>query len=317
MRWPCNLILLLLLVVACEKEPPPPTPAFYHWQTELDLPTDLLSRHAAERIYIKAFDVSRTGGRPEPSALLQSTVDTLPVEAVPVIFITNEVFAHPHPDLVQDLVGLLTEVFPFPYNELQIDCDWTATTRSAYFDFLVALGEASGKLVSCTVRLHQYRDRAAQGIPPVDRAVLMAYNTGDLQRWETENSILDPTIVEQYIREQPPYPLPLDLAVAAYDWAVVYRRDQLAYLVNEPELDELGDSLRFTRLAEGRYRVDSSTYYGGLYLYRGDLIRHETVDTATARALGWELWPRVANPGSRHLIYYHLGSRQWDSGAED
>ena len=52
----------------------------------------------------------------------------------------------------------------------------------------------------------------------------MAYNTGDLGSWETENSIVDTTIIEAYVAGQPPYPLPLDLAVAVYDWAAVYRR---------------------------------------------------------------------------------------------
>ena len=71
--------------------------------------------------------------------------------------------------------------------------------------------------------MHQYRDRAAQGIPPVDRATLMAYNTGDLDQWETENSIVDATATRNYLAGQPRYPLPLDIAVAVYDWAAVYR----------------------------------------------------------------------------------------------
>ncbi|THH39495.1 hypothetical protein [Neolewinella litorea] len=312
MRCICSLLLLLAFSCGAENIPPPRY-AFYHWQTDLTLPPNRLADYDVQRLYIKAFDISWTDGQPQPSALLVTGQDSLPREAVPVVFITNEVFAHPAPSLIPDLLTLLEEVFPYPYTELQIDCDWTAGTRDAYFSFLQALRDATGLTISCTVRLHQYRDRKLQGIPPVDRAVLMAYNTGDLERWETDNSIVDPTIIAQYVENQPPYPLPLDLAVAAYDWAVVYRQGRLAYLINEPDLRELADTFRFTPLSRGRYQVDSSTYYGGLYLYRSDMIRHEVADTALARRLGRDLWPRIANPGSRYLIYYRIGSRQWNN----
>ncbi len=211
------------------------------------------------------------------------------------------------------MTDLLAEAFPFPFAELQIDCDWTAGTREAYFDFLTTLrSQWPGKQISCTVRLHQYRDREVQGIPPVDRGVLMAYNTGDLGKWETENSIVDTLAISRYVDGQPPYPLPLDLAVAVYDWAAVYRRDALVYLLNEPDLRELKDSSRFTPLAPLRYRVAGSTYYGGLYLYAGDLIRREIAERDGALYLADVLWPKMAGARSRHLIFYRIGSRQWE-----
>ena len=305
-------LVLVVLLTACREEVPPPTYAFYHWQTELNVPDSLLEVHHADRLYIKAFDVSWENGRAEPAAILQTQDMTVPVEAVPVVFLTNEAFQHPLGSLTEDVTELLTRSFPYPFAELQLDCDWTAGTREAYFHFLKQLRERlPGKAISCTVRLHQYRDRTVQGVPPVDRAVLMAYNTGDLGSWETENSIVDSAAIEAYTAGQPSYPLPLDLAVAVYDWAAVYRRGQLVYLINEPELVGLGDTSRFTQLAPLRYRVAASTYYGGLYLYRGDLLRREVAGRAGAFALAEWLWPRVATTGSRHVIFYRGGSRQW------
>ncbi|MCP9236807.1 hypothetical protein [Lewinella sp. JB7] len=304
--------LFLCVLLGCGREPPPPLYAFYHWETRLAPHPDRLAAYAADRLYVRAFDVSWTDERAEPSALLQ-THDSLSVEVVPVVFITNEVFLRGAPSLVHDLLRLLGQVFPYSFTELQIDCDWTAGSREAYFTFLRDLREAlDGKTVSCTVRLHQYRDRTRQGVPPVDRAVLMAYNTGDLGAWETDNSIVDTTAIRHYTDGQPPYPLPLDLAVAVYDWAAVYRRGELAYLINEPDLTELADTSRFTPLTPLRYRVDRSTYFGGLYLYRDDLIRREIADRAGAIDLATHLWPRIANRGSRHVIFYRVGSRQWD-----
>ncbi|WP_116106194.1 hypothetical protein [Lewinella sp. IMCC34191] len=308
MRWSCSILLLFLL--SCGRDVPEPAYAFYHWETRLDPPSGPMQTMRTDRVYVKVFDVSWTDGRAEPSALLE-TDGTVVADLVPVVFITNDVFTHPSGELAGDVLHLLNQRFPYPYEELQVDCDWTAGTRDAYFAFLDDLRQLTGASISCTVRLHQYRDRDRQGIPPVDRAVLMAYNTGDLGSWETENSIVDPRAIDHYVTGQPAYPLPLDLAVATYDWAAVYRRGELAYLINEPNLVALEDSTYFSRLAPLRYRVDSATYYEGLYLYRGDLLRREVADTSLARQVTEDLWPHMANSGSRYVIYYRIGSRQW------
>ena len=311
MRWCCSLFCLALW--SCSAEVPEPQYAFYHWQTSLDPPPEPIAEMNARRLYVKVFDVSWENGRAEPSALLE-TDGKVVADFVPVVFLTNEVFTHEVSSLARDVLSLVNSRFPYPYEELQIDCDWTGGTREAYFRFLRDLRTLLPPKteISCTVRLHQYRDHAAQGIPPVDRVVLMAYNTGRLGEWETDNSIVDPAAIEHYVSGQPAYPLPLDLAIATYDWAAVYRRGELAYLINEPELGPLADTNRFTALAPLRYRVDSSHYYHGLYLYRGDLLRREIADVASAEKLAAELWPQVAAPESRYLIYYHVGSRQWE-----
>ena len=300
-----------MLVFACSHQVPPPDYAFYHWQTELSVPDSLLEAHHADRLYIKVFDVSWENERAEPAAILRAR-DPVAVEAVPVVFLTNEVFRHPLGRLAEDVIELLTRSFPYAFAELQLDCDWTAGTRAAYFSFLDQLRQRlPGKVISCTVRLHQYRDRSVQGVPPVDRAVLMAYNTGELGSWETENSIVDTSVISSYLDGPPSYPLPLDLAVAAYDWAAVYRYGKLTHLINEPELVSLSDTTRFTQLAPLRYRVRRSTYYAGIFLYAGDLIRREVVTRPMAEHLIHSLWPRVASTGSKHVIVYRINSRQW------
>lgn len=302
--------MLLLCFWSCGTEVPQPEYAFYHWETYLDPPAEPIRSWKAERLYVKVFDVSWTEGRAEPSAELV-TGGAVAVELVPVVFITNEVFEHDPRNLAENILTLLSNLFPHPYTEVQIDCDWTAGTRETYFAFLRELSQLTEATLSCTVRLHQYRDRTRQGIPPVDRAVLMAYNTGDLSQWETENSIVDRQTINGYVRNQPPYPVPLDLAVATYDWAAVYRRGKLVYLINEPALPPLEDSTYFARLTPLRYRVDSATYYENIYLYKDDLLRREVADTALAMRVINDLWPQVATAESRYVIFYRIGSRQW------
>jgi hypothetical protein len=318
-------LLLLLLLFSCNTEPNQLLKTtFYHWQTTLAPDTTaraLLAVYDCDRLYVKAFDVAWTAGQPEPTALIR-LVDTIGFPAlVPVVFITNEVFAEQPSDqlsgLADEVVGLAEELLPQGFEELQLDCDWTARTQVPYFAFLKAVRERLGaeRELTCTVRLHQYRDTKTQGVPPVDRATLMAYNVGDLNRWETENSIIDTNILKTYLVGAPAYPLNLDLAVAVYDWAAVYRRDKLTYLINEPDLAELNDTARFQVLSDDglRYEVVQSTYLNGIYLYEGDLLRREVAPPNLVEAQAALLRRYVgAFPGQR-LMVYRLGSRLWKS----
>lgn len=315
-------LALILYLTACGAAPPgPPRVTFYHWQTELDpslAGRRLLDSFGCDRLYVKAFDLDRRAGETRLSARLRFGDTTGLPELVPVVFLTNAVVAALDeagvPGLAERIVAEVEGIFPAGFAELQLDCDWTAGTRVRYFALLWAVRERLGdRALSCTVRLHQYRDRAAQGIPPADRGVLMAYNTGNLDDPRTENSIYDSTAVKAYLAGQPPYPLDLDLAVAVYDWAAVYRRDRLAYLVNEPDLAQLADTARFTPLdAAGlRYRVRQGTYLYGTYLYADDLIRREVVPPASLDRQA-ELLRRYVRPypGQRVLVF-RLGSRLW------
>ncbi|MBC6994785.1 hypothetical protein QWY85_07040 [Neolewinella lacunae] len=312
--------LPLLLGMACQPAAPEPLQTnFYHWESTLVLDStarQMLEETGSTRLYVKAFDVAWENGRAEPTALLTARDSAGLPPLIPVVFLTNEVLqqlpASEIPRLAQDILRLLDRILAPGYAELQMDCDWTARTQVQYFALLRAVEELRpGLLLTCTVRLHQYRDRSSQGIPPVRRATLMAYNTGDLDDWATENSILDTNILKGYLAGQPAYPLPLDLAVAVYDWAAVYRQDQLVYLLNEPDLTQLADTSRFVRLSPTRYAVKSSTYLGGLYLYRGDLLRYEALSPASLVSQTALLRRYVASfPGQQQLIF-RIGSRQW------
>ncbi|MFK8164971.1 MAG: hypothetical protein AB8H12_21165 [Lewinella sp.] len=315
--------LLLLFLFSCNTEPHhPPITTFYHWQTTLAPDTTariLLAANDCDRLFVKAFDVAWTAGQPEPTALIRLEDTTGLPALVPVVFMTNEVMVEQPPDQLRDLadnlVGLAEELLPQGFGELQLDCDWTARTQVQYFTFLRALRErlGTGRTLTCTVRLHQYRNTKTQGVPPVDRATLMAYNVGDLNLWETQNSIVDTNILKTYLAGTSTYPLDLDLAVAVYDWAAVYRRDNLGYLINEPDLTELKDTSRFRELSEGglRYQVKQSTYLNGIYLYENDLLRREVASPELVAPQAALLRRYVAAFPGQRLMVYRLGSRLW------
>lgn len=315
----------LLAMAACQNEPPPPPqPTFYHWQTQLDpdsLARNLLARTEADRLYVKAYDLIWENGRATPTAILEMGDTTGLPTLVPVIFITQEVLREQPPetlpDLARNMASLVRELLGDDFPEVQLDCDWTARTQVPYFSLLQSFRkEFPGKVLSCTVRLHQYRDRKGQGIPPVDRGVLMAYNVGELADWSTTNSIIDTNLLRGYLRNQPPYPIPLDPAIAVYDWAVVFRNDELAYLINEPKLSDLQDTTRFRALSPDslRYAVTTSSYYEGLYLYRSDVIRREIASPELVDDQLRIINSTMAGPAPERIFYYRLGSRQWGEG---
>jgi len=316
--------LFVVAFCCCGKAKTPiPQTTFYHWQTSLapdSTARALLAENNCDRLYVKAFDVAWTNGRAEPAATLQLTDTTGLPELVPVVFITNEVFVnqpeHLLDSLAGDVLGLVEELLDNDFPELQIDCDWTARTQVPYFAFLKAMKvRLKDRSLTCTLRLHQYRDTQIQGIPPVDRATLMAYNIGDLNRWETENSIVDTNILKTYLAGTPAYPLDLDLAIAVYDWAAVYRQGKLAYLINEPELGELADTARFKSLGVAglRFEVVRSTYLDGIYLYEGDLLRREIAPPDLVGKQIELLERYVPAYAKRRVMIYRLGSRLWQN----
>lgn len=320
--------VVAILLVGCEAAPATsgePTINFYHWTTELDPDTtarQLLDSFQSDRLYVKAFDVDAQAGRLVYSARVKMR-DTIGLPSlVPVIFITNAALRQTSSaqilPLARQLCAEAEQLFGTGFTEWQIDCDWTAGTQVRYFALLRAVQNLRPrKTLSCTVRLHQYRDRKTQGVPPVPRATLMAYNVGDLNAWETPNAIYDPAVVKVYLAGQPPYPVPLDLAVAVFDWAAVYRREQLAYLINEPDRKQLADTSRFLPLGINRYRVIRSTYLEGVYLYAGDKIRCEGVfpEQLGAQAVLQKYY--VKSFAGQQIQVFRLGSRGWRRSRED
>lgn len=157
--------------------------------------------------------------------------------------------------------------------EVQIDCDWTASTKERFFQFLEALKRQDPNLsLSCTLRLHQYRDREQSGIPPVDRAILMCYNTGNIRNVSEDNAILDSRVVSQYLQGKA-YPLPLDAALPLFSWGVWFRGETYQGLLQGWDEAYVQKQDFLTRDSKNRYRVLKDTVVGPDYLREGDLVR--------------------------------------------
>lgn len=133
----------------------------------------------------------------------------------------------------------------------------------------------------------------------------MFYNTGEVDQWPTENSILDLRTAQAYLGPLPKYPLPLDIALPLFRWGIVFRDDDLLHLVNGLDVNALVDTSRFRSLSAQRYEVVRNTYLNGHYLYRGDRIRLESIAEQDLLEAAELLKKNRANaPFS--VVFYHL-----------
>ena len=238
----CTLLLASLLIVmlaGCRREEHTAQPqrSVYCWQTTFapnDSTVAAFIRHQrVTHIYLRYFDVVMANGTPMPNASV-NVVGRVPkgVTVTPVVYITNDcmkAIGQNHTeatDLANKIlrrVGQMTSTLQLgPVSELQIDCDWTISTRRTYFDFLSILRDLAHEQhlqLSTTIRFHQL----TQPVPPADRGVLMAYNTGNVRDINNRYPILDIADVKPYLRYLSTYQLPLSTAYPIFSWRVLFR----------------------------------------------------------------------------------------------
>ncbi|MFN7116651.1 MAG: hypothetical protein ACK4TA_07600, partial [Saprospiraceae bacterium] len=167
-------------------------------------------------------------------------------------------------------------------------------------------------IISATIRLHQYRDFKETGVPPVNRGMLMFYNTGDVENWAEENSILNLEAASYYLPTSDfrlptskTYPIPLDIALPIFSWGVLFRNGSMIRLINNLQATDLTDTARFLKIADNRFEVVKSTYLNGYYLYEGDQIRTESIDQSLLLQAADLLYDKIKNRPLT-IAFYHL-----------
>ena len=249
-----TLAVALLAVFSCGARRKAATVrSVYYWSTTFRLDSmeaDFLKRHDVKRMYVRFFDVVVDGeGRSVPNATLRFD-SSMPrgVDIVPTVFVMPECMNGDRRELARNIVRRVGQMCSTNdvagVGEIQIDCDWTLSTRKAYNDFMgLMLKEchARGLRLSSTIRLHQL----AQTPPPADRGVLMMYNTGDVKSAKCRNPILDMADAAPYMRHLDSYRLPLSVAYPMFSWRLLYRGGKVVGIVHyDGEYPSLaGDSI--------------------------------------------------------------------------
>ncbi len=279
----------LMTCQADRQNPKQLTPAFYYWQTTFRLgPTEqqALTAHNVSTLYVRFFDVDTDPQRqqPVPKAVIRFAAPVpAGVRVIPVVFITNQSLRQTPPAAIRQLAEhILAKIRAIAQEqgiqpaEIQLDCDWTQSTRDRYFALLQVVRKQSRVPVSATIRLHQVKYMTQTGIPPVDHGMLMVYNMSDWKRPDTRNSIYDVDVAERYITALDQYPLPLDVVFPLFRWTVVYRNNRFLVLLNNLEQATLRRQPFLERQADtNRFVAVRDTVALGLAIRKGDLFRAE------------------------------------------
>lgn len=221
--------------------------SIYYWRTTFTLnqaERDFLKKHAINKIYVRFFDVdshwkSGNGIEVVPEGTI-NFIDSIPdgIEIVPTVYITTA--AIENMQLKEDLfaekiykrINAMCRQNDISFREIQLDCDWTKGTRKPFFSLCENMKSCmdSIQLLSSTIRLHQL----IQTPPPVDKGVLMVYNTGNLMEMTTDNSIFSRKDIAPYLYDDrlKNYELPLDIAYPTYGWSVVFHPREEKYFFN-------------------------------------------------------------------------------------
>lgn len=310
-------VFLLFLVVSCNKRENYPY-TFYYWKTHLKLDHEekkTLDQATVPYLYTRFFDVDKVNGKFQPVAVITKDKSfQTDKQIVPTVFITN-----------QTLLGISTEEVRFlaesihllilkkteeyhlkTNNEIQIDCDWTAGTRNDYFKFLKELKKISGKEITCTLRLHQVKDKKQTGIPPVEKVYLMCYSTSSPLENSDKNSILDINILKSYLSKMEDYPIKkIEVALPIYSWGIVTNHLGKHKLINALSKRDLENS-NFKKISDHEIQVLKDGFYFGSYLNKGFKIKAEEISEEQLEEVISFLQKKIPH---FNIIYYQLDSK--------
>ena len=127
--------------------------SFYYWKTGFQLSpkeNETLQQLSVKNLYVKFFDVEWNGEKSAPQPAAKSIFQQAPPDSIvitPVVFITQEPLQKATlqqlESMAVNIANLLSSIAINNKlrlsNEVQIDCDWTAKTKEAYFFLLESL----------------------------------------------------------------------------------------------------------------------------------------------------------------------------------
>ena len=294
--------------------------AVYYWKTRFELKpseTAFLQENDIKRIYLRYFDVDyeRNPVTHEEWIVPIGTVSFISeqpdsMEIVPTVFITVSALVHIRDNklvsdsatkIVQRVLNMSSYNEIGPIREVQLDCDWTESTQDTYFALCLEVKELLKKvnaILSSTIRLHQLRLPA----PPVDRGVLMLYNTGAMRDPAEMNSILNIDDVKLYLKGEPKkYALPLDFAYPTYSWGLWFRDHEFKGTLHQNDYSDLS---QYAANGDSTYTVCKEHIIEGHHLVPGDIIRLETSEINAIKETSSLV--NATFPGNHRSIIYHL-----------
>jgi hypothetical protein len=295
--------------------------SFYYWKTVYKTnPTEqaYLQHFHSRKLYVRIMDVDmdESGAMPVPISPITFPAklpDTVAI--VPVVFIVNNILKNISRPQLDDLAGKISnfvdgkvrQAGKTTFDELQIDCDWTASTRENYFYLLKKLRQVpylKSRRFSATLRLHQIKNQKGSGIPPVDRVMLMCYNMGNLRKYGQQNSILEISELKKYLGDNVrDYPMPVDVGLPLFSWAVAFRNHEYIGIAKRISLSNLQNKNQFIFIGNNIYQAKTDLPDDGLKT--NDEVRWEAVSPNDLHLTAGYLAPLI-KADTLNVIYFHL-----------
>lgn len=311
------VLLIFFFMLSCSKDKIHPY-TFYYWKTTLklnNLEKNALQKANSPFLYTRFFDVDKIDGKFQPIAVaVKDTTFTTDKTIVPVVFITNRVFLsiaeEEIPFLAQQVHRLIQkktgEFGVKESKEIQIDCDWTAGTKADYFHFLKELKAVSGKDITSTLRLHQVKDLKKMGVPPVSKVYLMCYSTSSPLENDNKNSILDVSILKNYLSTLQAYPIKnIEVALPLFSWGIITNHLGKHKLVNALSVSDL-ELPGLKKISETEAIVEKNGFYFGFFFNKGFKIKIEEISQKQLKEVAHFLDRKLSD---YTIVYYQLNAK--------
>jgi hypothetical protein len=304
------------LTAACRHQNKPLS--FYYWKTQFTLNSyekNVLNEHTVKSLYVRYFDVDLKpdAQHPVPVSPIQLDSSIRPYNVIPVIFIRNRTFERlptaEVPELARNVLALVNQISQsqgIHPNQIQFDCDWTERTRDRFFQFIKEYRANANPIISATIRLHQVKYKEITGVPPVDYGVLMYYNMGAING-DNNNSIYERSIADKYNSYIQSYPLPLDVALPVFSWALTIRDGKVVELLNKINFTQFENDSNFIKAGSDRYQVKHACFKSGYYFKENDQIKQEHVPAGDLQDITNQI-NKYTNHKIGKLIFYDLDS---------
>jgi hypothetical protein len=261
--------------------------AAYHWKTSFERNSyshkdrdSFLYEHQIRKLYVKMLDVDFNlayGIFPASETQIEYYRGDMPDSTtyIPVVYITNAVLKN----MPDDQITYYAQLFLRKALRLQ-------STSDTYFKLLLAMKKLLPKhIFSATIRLYPYKYHEKLGVPPVDKGMLMLYNITNAAQAHSHNAIFDYKEASKYISKWHQYPLPLDYAVPAFSWTILYRYQQFNRIFTGDLVQtELLGSNKLQALDDHTFKViesfDSYVNHQSFYFRAGDVLKVERAGAA-------------------------------------
>lgn len=327
-----NILLSLLLVVICiflfsacqqnKIKKNSSKRALYFWKSVYnpsDYENERLKELNVNELYVKYFDIEWNKEYKLPMPIAQVNFkDSFQIKKYaikPTVFISNQCIFNIElmqvDSLASNILNLIYKInainnLPNP-SEIQIDCDWTATTQDRYFALLAAIKKREkNAAISATIRLHQIKYKEKTGVPPVDKGLLMCYNMGNLKNSQTKNSIIEFEEFNKYTQELHSYPLPLDIGLPIFEWNIFIRNNSFIGIINSFPDSIFANKMLFSK-KDNRYTILKDSLLLGYDFRKGDILRNEKSEFNVILAVAKKLQQQLKLTPST-IVLYHLDS---------